>query len=171
MKTTKRFFQLMTLTPAMALLAACGGSVTVADVPDNFTGSYSGTVNGFPATLSIVQTTSTTTENNQTVTTQAFTGTISVNTNSGAVPTATSDDPNCSYAETLSQGSSAGTSVSLSGEEVTVSLNRSGPTLTGSVTYTGDPITFDDDKGTPGDTTDDDPIGCPLPNGVATFRR
>lgn len=148
----------------MVTLAACGGSTTVAGLPDNFTGAYSGTVQNFPATLSIVQTTTTSNENGSNTTTTEFRGGISVNTNSAS----TVPDPDCTYNIDLTTGSSTAAGVSLSGENITVSLARSGSALTGAVTFTGDAEMFTgDDDNNP--MTAERPVDCPTFSGAARF--
>ncbi len=161
----KNISKLTVFGAVLSLMAACS-DVTVPDLPDNFTGSYSGTVtaagNTYPATLSLVQVAETTETDGTRVTTTKVSGSMSVNTVSGLTSSFT--NPDCTYSMQLEQGSVTANSVTASGDEVTVSLTRNGSLLTGSVLFTGTAETFTD-------TGADSSTTCPKPDGAVSFTR
>ena len=153
--------QIVALVLMSGLLASCGGSTTAADIPDNFTGSYSGTVGADAANLTILQSQGgqTTTTGTDGSTTPATTG--AQQSFSGSISIRTEDD--CTYSISLDSGALSANGISLSGEDISVSLVRNGRQLTGSVTYTGSPADRDGGE-------DEEEGDCELPSGGAIFQ-
>lgn len=148
------------------LLAACGGSTTVADTPSNFSGNYRGTVNNqdgssSPATLNLIQSSATTGTGDTAVTTVTIRGILVINPSnvcevSTDISEGTANNNSIiielgSTTVTDGTGEDAVTNTSDSGD---LALTASGRNLTGSIRFTPEP-----------------PAGCPKPGGAVIFRR
>ena len=147
------------LLGASILIAGCGGSTTVADSPDNITGAFSGTVasssGGVGASsLTVIQGTTTTdaTDTTAATTSVSITGSLSVIIND-----------NCIYALSFTEGVQTITQTILTGTDgnLTLTSSSNGNVLSGSLTFIGAALTFDNDEG--------DTVNCPIPQGAATF--
>lgn len=164
-------FAIACVAATTLLLSACGSSTTVADIPENYSGNYSGTVRNQSgandlATLTLIQQSTTQTNpegnNNSTpVTTITLTGFLVI-----------SPSTSCQISVQISEGTANANSVILElgtststteeGDETTttnsnsgsLALSGGGRTLTGNIAYTGVV-----------------PAGCPTPGGAAVFRR
>lgn len=155
-KCSLKGFQIV-LLGAPILIAGCGGSTTVADRPDNLTGSFSGSVASSAggsgnASLTIIQGSSTTagTDTMTEATMVSITGSLSV--------ILTQD---CVYAISFTGGTQTSAQTILTGDSASLSLNGSGSRLSGSITFTGMPQTFTNDAG--------ETVNCPIPQGAANF--
>lgn len=159
-------FQAVLLLLGILLIVGCGGSTTVADTPNNFSGNYQGTVNNqgggaYPATLNLIQSSASTGTGNNVVTTVVIRGLLIIN------PSAT-----CEFSIDITQGIVSNnsiiielgttTSTSVSGDDVVITqsdsgdmgLTASGNTLRGNIRFTPNP-----------------PAGCLKPSGTVIFQR
>ncbi len=147
------------------LITGCGGSTTVADVPNNFSGNYTGTVNNQrggsdPATLNLIQSSSTTGTGDAAVTTITVRGflVISPSTTCEVSIDITEGTANINSI-ILTLGSSTVTNENGDDVETTttdsgdMALTSSGNALTGNIRFTGDVN------------------NCPRPSGAVSFFR
>ena len=160
-------FQFALLGVSM-LIAGCGGSTTVADSPENFSGNFTGTVSNqdgssSPATLNLIQSSATTGTGDDTVTTVTLAGLLVI-----------SPGDECQVSVDISQGTAnnnsiiieLGTSSSTTGtgddaitnitDSGNVALTASGNDLTGNISFIG--VINEEDE-------------CPRPGGSVIFRR
>ncbi len=149
------------------LITGCGGSTTVADVPNNFSGNYTGTVNNQaggsdPATLNLIQSSSTTGTGDAAVTTITIRGLlvirpsdiceISIDITEGTANTNSIIVTLGSSTTTNGSGDDAVTNTSDSGD---MALTASGNALSGNIRY----------------TPDIENGSCPRPSGAVSFFR
>lgn len=154
------------LLGASILIAGCGSSTTVADSPNNFSGNYTGTVNNQiggsdPATLNLIQSSSTTGTGDAAVTTITIRGLLIVNPgNSCEVSVDITEGTANNNSIIIELGSSTVQEASGDDNVVTntsdsgdLALTASGRTLTGNIRFTA-------------------PVGeCERPSGAVVFRR
>ena len=156
----------LALLGASMMMVGCGSSTTVADSPNNFSGNYSGTVNNqdgstSPATLNLIQSSSTTGTGDDVTTTVAIRGLLVINPSTA-----------CQVSTDILEGTANNNSIIIelgsttvtdgTGEEATtntsdsgdLALTSSGGTLSGNLRFVPDV-----------------PDGCAQPGGSAFFRR
>lgn len=136
------------LLGASMIIAGCGSSTTVADSPNNFSGNYSGTVGNQdggsdPATLNLIQSSSTTGTGDDVTTTVAIRGLLVVNPGDSCEVsvditegTANNNSIIIELGSSTAQSVNGDNTVTNTTDSGDLALSASGNTLTGNIRFT-----------------------------------